>query len=482
MGAAAIISLGEGREKKPRAEDRRELHERFDHWLDTLAAQRKTLNPTLEELTRAVWEQRHALTGHRTAALVAQRHRAAHEQRSAPGPQCGRTVAAQAVVSRTVDTLVGEVEVDRPYFYCVPCGQGFFPLDATLGLAAGRKHFDLQRAAATLTAEVPDGTARELFRELTGVPLGTERLHTVTNTVATGLGILDVAPTRREIEEQIAAVAAGRRQRPIWVSAIDGAQGPTRLETAQGSRPGRKKQQAKRAHWQGQWRQAKGFRCSLVDDDRIIHLLRWYQIQSDEELFAALRQVRDAGLIPEEQGRLCVVADGAPWIWQGVAPRFPMAQEILDSYHGSPPIPAVAELHSGANTAPALEWIEATMARLFAGEADRGIGGLRRLPPATDTAAAAISKLISSLREPQQRLNYGARRRAGYPVGRGGIASANKFIGHARLKRSGAWWYVANSTHRLALRCAKYKGTFERIFDRYKQSVLAKSQQRNVKK
>jgi hypothetical protein len=482
MGAAAIISLVEVREKKQRAGDRRELHERFDHWLDTLAAQMKTLNPTLEELTRVVWEQRQELTGHLTAALVAQRHRAAHEQRSAPCPQCGRTVAARAVVSRTVDTLVGEVEVDRPYFYCVPCGQGFFPLDASLGLAAGRKQFDLQRAAAKLTAEVPYETARELFRELTGVRLGTERLHTVTNTVAAGLSVLDVAPTRREIEEQITAVAARRRQRPILVLAIDGAHVPTRPERAQGSRPGRKKQRAKRAHWQGQWREAKGFRCYLVDDDRIIHLLSWHQIQSDEELFAALRQVRDVGLIPEDQVRLCVVADGAPWIWHGVAQLFPTAREILDYYHCSQHIHAVAELHYGAKTAPALEWVEATMARLFAGETDRVIWGLRRLYPATDTAAAAISKLISYLREHQQRLNYGARRRAGYPVGSGGIESANKFICHARLKRSGAWWYVANSNHMLALRCAKYNGTFERIFDRYKQSVLAKSRQRNVKK
>jgi len=327
------------------------------------------------------------------------------------------------VVSRTVDTLVGEVEVDRPYFYCVPCGQGFFPLDASLGLAAGRKQFDLQRAAAKLTAEVPYETARELFRELTGVPLGTERLHTVTNTVAAGLGVLDVAPTRREIEEQIAAVAAGRRQRPILVLAIDGAQVPTRPEAAQGSRPGRKKQRAKRAPWQGQWREAKGFRCYLGDEDRSIHLLSWHQIQSDEELFAALRQVRDVGLIPTNQVRLCVVADGAPWIWHGVAQLFPTAQEILDYYHCAQHIHAVAELHYGANTAPALEWVEATMARLFAGEADRVIWGLRRLHPATDTAAAAISKLISYLSEHHQRLNYGARRRAGYPVGSGGIES-----------------------------------------------------------
>jgi hypothetical protein len=482
MGAAAVISLAEVRERKQQAECRWHLHERLDQWLDALEEQVKESKPTLEQLTSAVWERRQELTGSLTAALLEQRYEAEQGQRSAPCPQCGRSVAVRAVVSRRVFTLVGEVEVDRPYFYCVPCGHGFAPLDATLGLAAGRKQFDLQRAAAKLTAEVPYETARELFAELTGMKLGTERLHTLTNTVAKGVGVLDVAPTRSEIAEQIATVAAGRHQRPILVLAIDGAHVPTRPDTAQGSRPGRKTQRAKRARWQGQWREAKGFRGYLVDDDRIVHLLSWHQIQSDEELFAALQQVKDAGLIPEEGVRLCVVADGAPWIWHGVAQLFPTAREILDYYHCSQHIHSVAELHYGAGAAAALEWVEATMARLFAGKVDGVIWGLQRLRPATAVAAAAIDKLIGYLRAHSHRLNYGAQRKAGYPLGSGGIESANKFICHARLKRSGAWWYVANSNHMLALRCAKYNGTFERVFDRYKQTVLVQSQHKNVKK
>jgi len=34
----------------------------------------------------------------------------------------------------------------------------------------------------------------------------------------------------------------------------------------------------------------------------------------------------------------------------------------------------------------------------------------------------------------------------------------------------------------LALRCAKYNGTFERVFERYRQKLLELSQQKNVKK
>src|SRR5712691_8287390 len=105
----------------------------------------------------------------------------------------------------------------RPYFYCVPCGQGFAPLDAALEVAAGRKQFDLQQAAAKLTAEVPYETARELFRELTGVELSTARMHELTNAVAEGVGVLAVAPGREEIAAKIAPVAEGRRWRPIVV-------------------------------------------------------------------------------------------------------------------------------------------------------------------------------------------------------------------------------------------------------------------------
>jgi hypothetical protein len=47
---------------------------------------------------------------------------------------------------------------------------------------------------------------------------------------------------------------------------------------------------------------------------------------------AAVRQVKEAGLIPEEHLRLCVVADGAQWNWHGVQPLFPPAEQLLDYY------------------------------------------------------------------------------------------------------------------------------------------------------
>ena len=95
--------------------------------------------------------------------------------------------------------------------------------------------------------------------------------------------------------------------------------------------------------WKGQYREAKGVRLFLVDEDRIVHLLSWHQIQTDEELGQALEKIHQAGLIPEDQIRLCAIADGAPWIWKLVERLFPSARQILDFYHCSSYLHAVAK-------------------------------------------------------------------------------------------------------------------------------------------
>jgi len=83
----------------------------------------------------------------------------------------------------------------------------------------------------------------------------------------------------------------------------------------------------------GRGREAHGFLFYLIADDRIVQVLIWHQVQTDEEVAEALRQVKAAGLIPEDQVRLCINADGAPWIWKQVQGLFPSAVEILDYYH-----------------------------------------------------------------------------------------------------------------------------------------------------
>ena len=97
-----------------------------------------------QELTQAV-----------TEGLVAQAHRALGEQRTAACPRCGQTLSARGPQERTVETLVGAIRLQRPYFYCERCQFGTAPLDEALQLTERRKQPDVQKAAIQLTKEVP---------------------------------------------------------------------------------------------------------------------------------------------------------------------------------------------------------------------------------------------------------------------------------------------------------------------------------------
>ena len=87
----------------------------------------------------------------------------------------------------TVETLIGEVEVHRPYFYCRHCHRGRYPLDESLDLCAGRIQLDVQQAAADLATELPYDTASTVFGHLSGLTVSSERMHTLTNQAAEGL-------------------------------------------------------------------------------------------------------------------------------------------------------------------------------------------------------------------------------------------------------------------------------------------------------
>jgi hypothetical protein len=296
--------------------------------------------------------------------------------------------------------------------------------------------------------------------------VSSERLHTLTNQAAEGLTVLDVAPSRDDMAQWVTELAAGRWRRPVLVLGIDGAYVPSRPDSARGRRPGQARQRARRARWHHEWREAKGFRFYLLDGERIVHLLSWHQVYTEEQLGEALAQVKKAGLIPEDHLRLCVVADGAEWIWKHVQALFPQACQVLDYYHCAEYLHKMAKAQYG-HTVQALEWVEATLTRLYMGKMGTVLGGLRRMQPTSAEARKAIDNCWVYLKSHRGRTHYRTLRRGGYPLGSGGMESANKFICHVRLKRSGAWWYEESSNQMLALRCAKYNGTFDQVFTRY---------------
>lgn len=457
---------------------RAEVHAMVDEVLDAMESDLDGLEgerPRLRDLSACIGAHRGALTGAMVEAYVRQHYADLLTQDVAPCPGCGRCVRREKELrGRTVETLVGCSRLERPYFYCRPCRVGFSPLDEALGLAPERKQHDVREEATRLAMEMPYVDAHAFMERLTDASMSDCAIHEAVEQIGGSLDVLEVAPTREEIEERIAHLQSGRGRRPIAVLALDGAMVPTRPESARGSRRGRRRQRARRARWKGEYREAKGFRLFLVDEERIVHLISWHQVADEEELGRALKRLKDEGRIPQDQVRLCIIGDGASWIWKWAQELFPSARQVLDFYHLSQYLHQVAQTQYGNDASPACEWLEASMARLNCNEAAGVLWGLQRMQPVSDEAGKAIGAAVSYLTQHLSRLDYGSHRKGGYPIGSGAIESAHRFVAQVRLKRSGAWWYEASSNNMLALRCAKYNGTLETVFENYAQSRITK--------
>lgn len=418
-----------------------------------------------EALSLSMLARGREITGSMLGAYLDARAQDPREHVASPCPDCGQLVSCREDRPRLIETRHGPLTFSRPYFYCSPCKQGFFPLDDDLRLSAKAKQHDLGRLATKFLAEMPYAAAAELFKESTGLEFSDHCMHGLAEALSEETTIETVLPAKSHIAAQIVQ-ASGNFRRPVVVVSADGAHEPCRPEGG-----GRDE-----ARGPGYWREAKGFRIYLVKKGGIEQIASWHQIMDEEAFGKAIDYA--ASLLPTEGIRIGLVADGAPWLWSHLTRAFPEGKQILDYYHVSEHVHKVAELQYGHNTQDARDWCEATLARLWVGEVGSVIWGLQRMSPKDKTAEEEIRKFVGYLEKNSDRIDYQAKKKGGYPVGSGGIESANKFICHLRLKRSGAWWYEHNANAMLRIRCAKYNGTLDNIINTYKVKSARKKRRR----
>ena len=427
----------------------------FQGWLESLRpAFSEEKPPNLRELSELFAEKRGELLGACMKAAIEQLYHPFISETTRACPVCVRTLRRKRIDPKTLSTMQGEFELGRPYFYCEHCLWSGHPLDIALGLARGRHQYDIQESMVRLTADLPYELSAEHFERLTGVAAGSHFAHTTLNEVAKYARFSDVIPKTEDIEKRIKEASPPQKPPPVLVIAIDGAHAPIRPPG------GRKDKRGK-----GEWKETKGIRIYLVaSDDRIVHLLSWHR-NGDKRAFAwDLKRI--AACLPNTDLQIAALADGAPWIWKLVHKHFPSARQVLDYFHCAEHVHKVAN-EQYADPSVAAEWAEATLVRLSLGSIAKVIGGLRRMRPRNAGAREEIRKLIGYIDANRERMAYDDCKAEGLPKGSGGIESANKYIHHTRLKRSGAWWLKPNANGMLLIRCAVYNRTFNRVFDRH---------------
>lgn len=359
-------------------------------------------------------------------------------------PSCGEQCGVQSWRPRTVTTVCGRLHWERPWCHCGPCGRGFSPTDQTLGLAAR----DRLSAGLTawLVAEGADssfGSAAARVTRLTRITVSPETVRQRTEAAGAALEVAQeqAATQVQHTREPVAPVdpAPG-----VLVVEVDGVMVPYRTgwhEMKIGLVGGQVQGKLIAVSYVAQRASPDQFGPRLLAEAArrgALEVVGWDGSPLRPRL-AVLRQA-------------VVLADGAVWIWHLVAEHFGARVEIVDFYHASEHLWAVAKALYG-ETAAAAAWAKTQVDALR----EQGVAPVQTALAAAQAPTAEAQEVLRRergyFRTNADRMDYPAFRAAGLPIGSGAVESSAGHLVQQRLKLAGARWSEAGAQYVMNVRC-----------------------------
>jgi hypothetical protein len=329
-------------------------------------------------------------------------------------------------------TVCGPVTWERPWFHCRHCQQGFSPADQVLGLAPrGRFSAGVDAWVVELGAETSFREGAGRLGRLTGLKVSAETVRQHTEAVG---GALEVA-------QQTAMAEVVRRREAA--QGLDPAPGTLVVET-----------DGVMVRYLDGWHEVKlGLVAGQVEGKLVMPsyvAARASAEQFGPRLLAEAARRGALEVIGWEGGvtgrglavlpTVVVLGDGAAWIWNLAAEHFGERIEIVDYYHATEHIWALAKALYGEGTTKAKRWGERQCWRLLAqgaGPVLRALGAIKRNSP---EVAPLLRREHAYFRSNAARMDYPTFRKQGLPIGSGAVESEAKRLVQQRMKRPGARW------------------------------------------
>ena len=95
----------------------------------------------------------------------------------APCPECAGPARYAGRRSKTFKSVLGDLHLERAYYHCEPCGTGFCPRDAALGIEGAPLSPGVLRMVGKVGAIVSFQEGHELLHELAGVDVSTKHVE-----------------------------------------------------------------------------------------------------------------------------------------------------------------------------------------------------------------------------------------------------------------------------------------------------------------
>jgi len=373
---------------------------------------------------------------------------------------CGQQAHYRERRSKPVLTVVGLVEVLRPYYLCAHCGVGQFPVDIELDIENTEFSPGVRRMQAMVGQEAPFDHGREQMRVLAGLEVTTKSVERSAEAIGADIAQREQAEIQKALQLEL-PVVAGEPIRVLYVQ-MDGTGVPVVKKETVG-RQG--KTEGQPAHTrevklgcvftQTTW-DKEGF--AIRDPDSTTYT---GGIESAEE-FGRRLYAQAYGRGWSRALQKVVMGDGAEWIWNLVALHFPDALQIVDLYHARQHLWEVARRLFPNKEGQQKAWMKIHQKRLLdRGKIEKLVAALRSLASDNPEVAEKIRAEANYFERNAERMRYPKFRRQHLFVGSGVIEAGCKTVVASRLKRSGMFWTVRGANAILALRCCHLNGEFE---------------------
>jgi hypothetical protein len=379
------------------------------------------------------------------------------------GPQlpcaCGQAARYIDRRAKTFVSALGAIRLERAYYHCQACGQGFCPRDQALGLKSSSLTPGVLRMTASAAALVSFEESSGLLHELAGVEVSAKQVERV----AEALGA-EIAADERQSVGKMTPVA------PTLYLGMDGTGVPMRASEVVG-RAGKqpdgsaKTREAKLVTlWTAESRDKEGKPMrdpGSISYSAAIESAATPDTSPELSDFAArvLREATRRGFF--EASRRVVLGDGSTWIWNTTAELFPDATQILDRFHAKEHLSSVGKVIF-SNSEAGKVWIQHRYDELDEGRLSSLVEALHPHAGQHHEARDCIHYIWSN----RGRMRYPKFHRQGLCTSTGVVEAGCKVVIGTRLKRAGMHWTVQGANAIIALRCSRLSGRFEDFWER----------------
>jgi hypothetical protein len=357
-------------------------------------------------------------------------------------------------------TVLGSIKVNRAYYYDKDCKSGYCPKDRALHIEGTSFSPGVRRMIGRVGTLRSFGLSKNDLEAIAGVCVTSKEVERVCH----NLGQIEEKYYWQEVNSLLSDKVIPLESVPLLYILMDGTGIPVVPKETE-NRKGKNSEQ-------GKTREAKlGCVFTQTTFDEKGHPVRDADsttyvgaIENAEQFGLRIySEARRRGL--QNAKRICVIGDGAPWIWNLADEHFYGATQIIDLYHAREHYWNVAKVAFAEDKNKMRKWAQNRRNELDKGNVEHVIEAIKRLSASTEYQKEVFEREGGYFTKNKERMRYATFKKQGYFVGSGVVEAGCKAVIGQRLKQSGMRWTVQGANSIIALRCCFMSNQWEDLWE-----------------